>query len=163
MHPRRIGHVFRHDFRDRQRREIGVQRQRPANLLRDRLSGQLGIKGDFTLREGGGIDNAEPHIGIGNGDLRAAQLVTYRAGLRAGAVGADLHPAQGIDAGDRSAARADLHHFDHRDPHRQAGSLLVAVYPTKFETAGNLRLVVVDKTNFGGGAAHIERQHLRRL
>lgn len=46
----------------------------------------------------------------------------------------------------------------HRNADRQPGSFLVTVHAAKFEVAGNVRLIIIDKADFRRGAAHIKRQ-----
>ena len=65
------------------------------------------------------VDLADGDVGVGDGRLGAAAAVAGRARLGAGAVGPDLDALQGVDAGDRAAAGADLHHLDDGDAHRQ--------------------------------------------
>ena len=87
---------------------------------------------------------------------RAAAAVAGGAGLGAGAVGPDLDALQGVDAGDRAAAGADLHHLDDGNAQRRAAALLEARLAVDLEGAALERLAVVDQADLGGGAAHVE-------
>src|SRR2546430_9203895 len=62
-----------------------------------------------------GVEVAEDEIGVGHGRLVAAPAVARRTGIGAGRIGADLEQPEGIDPGDRAAARPDFDHLDHRD------------------------------------------------
>ena len=57
--------------------------------------------------------------------------------------------------GERSAARADLHHVDHRDRNRHPRPLLEAVGAGDFEHAGGFGGAVADQADLGRGAAHV--------
>ncbi len=104
------------------------------------------------------IDPAEHQVGVGHRRVAAA-AVARRAGIGAGAVGTDRDAREAIDARDRTAARADLDHLDHRDAHRHAAALAEAIRARDLEHARRLRLQVVDQAHLRRGAAHVERQH----
>ena len=78
---------------------------------------------------------------------RAAAAVGDRAGLGAGALGADLEQAGGVDAGDRAAAGADGAHVDHRHVDRHG------VF--ELDLVGDLRRAAADQRHVGRGAAHV--------
>ena len=61
---------------------------------------------------------------------------------------------------DRAAARADLHHLDHRDAQRQAGAFQETRRAVHFVDARRIRLEILDQADLRRGAAHVERQHL---
>ena len=63
--------------------------------------------------------------------------------------------------GDGAAAGADLDQLQGRDAHRQAAALDEAPLARDLEAVGDRRLAVVDDAELGGGAAHVEGQHVR--
>ena len=95
-------------------------------------------------------------VGVGDGGLGAATPVGGGTGLGTGRLGADLEQAELVDAGERTAAGADLDEVDRRDGAREAGALLEAVGACDLEHVGELGLATVDETGLGGGATHVE-------
>jgi hypothetical protein len=90
-----------------------------ADPLGDGAFGGVGVKHHLAAGKCRRIDPPERHIGIGHGRLAAAALVAHRAGLRARAARTDGDASERVDAGNRAAAGADLHHLDHRNAQRQ--------------------------------------------
>ena len=72
----------------------------------------------------------------------------------------DLEQPQCIDGCDRSAARADLDHVDHRGLDRQPGTLGEAVDASRFEHRHHLELPVLNQRCLCRGAAHVERDDI---
>ena len=101
-------------------------------------------------------------IGVGHrGALPAAVVARWpRAGTSA--LRADLQPADPVHGGDRAAAGADLHHFDDRNPHRQAAALAEPIAAIHFEGTRLLGRAVVDQADLRRGAAHVQRHHPRQ-
>ena len=84
------------------------------------------IDRDLAAGEARRVDLADHQVRIRHGRLGAAAAVAGRPRLGAGAVGPDQDALQGIDAGNRAAAGADLHHLDDGDAHGRAAALLEA-------------------------------------
>ena len=101
------------------------------------------------------IEPAEHDVGVGDGRLGAAAAVADRAGIGAGALRPDLERADLVDPGDAAAAGADLDHVDHRQHHRMAAGVAADVIARRHR-----RLAVADQARLGGGAAHVERDHV---
>src|SRR5947208_523211 len=80
--------------------------------------------------------------------------------LRAGTQRADLQQADVVEMGNRAAAGADLDQLQGRDAHRQAAALDEAALARDLEAVGDRGLAVVDDAELGGGAAHVEGQHM---
>src|SRR4029077_13626846 len=95
----------------------------------------------------GRIDAAEEKIRVGYRRCGAAAPIAGGAGVSPGTVRPDGDPLQPIDPGDRSAAGADLDHFDDRNAQGQPAPLLEAVNPRDLEGATGLRLEVVDQAD----------------
>src|SRR6202008_1610309 len=64
-----------------------------------------------------------------------------------------------VDASNRAAAGADLHHLDDGNAKRQAASSLEAIDPRHLEDSACLWLRSVDETELRGGAAHVGGEH----
>ena len=93
-----------------------LRARRPAASARSALAASIG---DLAAGEARRVDLADGEVGVRDGRLGAAAAVAGGSRLGAGAVGPDQDALQGIDAGDRAAAGADLHHLDDGDAHRQ--------------------------------------------
>jgi hypothetical protein len=65
-----------------------------------------------------------------------------------------------VDGRDRAAAGADLDHVDHRRLDRQAGALGEAVHARGLQHRRDLGAAVLDQAGLGGGAAHVEGDHI---
>ena len=122
-------------------------------------SGARLIEHDLAAGEEGGVDLAEDDIGVGHRGLAAAAAIADRSRRRAGTVGADGDAAELVDARDRAAAGADLHHLDDGDAHRQARAFHVAIGARDLEFARPFRFAVAQQAYLGRGAAHVEGQH----
>ena len=131
-----------------------------ADLRGDRLLGSGGIERHLAAGKSLRIDAAERHVGVGDGRLAAAAAVAHWARLGAGACRADHDAAEPVDAGDGTAAGADLDHLDDRNAQRQARALGETVDACHLEQPRGLRLRLVDEADFRRGAAHVERYDL---
>ena len=136
-HPhRRLGHVDAERVRD-------AAAQGPL--------GPAPAQGHGPSQEPVGVDEAQHHVGVGDGRLGAPLRVAGRAGHGAGAAGA--HPQlTGVgEMGDRPSARADRVVGDHRQVHPPAVDhrveLVVAVLP------------VDHQAHVEAGAAHVGGDH----
>ena len=90
-------------------------------------------------------------VGVGDGGLVIAKSVGCRAGMRAGALGADAKRTQFIDPRKAAAAGADLNHVDHRSLQRIT-VLESAHIIERIET----HHAVLHQSGLGRGAAHVE-------
>ena len=96
------------------------------------------------LREVVGLDAAEQHVGVGDGE-RAAAPVAGRPGIGAGRVRPYPVPAA-VEVQHRAAARGHRVDGQHRRPHPDPGDLRLVF---ALELAREVR-------HIGGGAAHVE-------
>ena len=156
MHARRVRHVLVHHLADTECRMLGCEVQRSCDPLGGRALGSSDIKRDLAAGEGRRIDTPKNHIGIGHGRFFAAAAVAHRPRLRPGAVWTDDDPPERVNARDRTAAGADLDHFDYRNAQRQSAALEEAVDPRHLEGARGLRLRLVDEADLRGRPAHVE-------
>ena len=83
-------------------------------------------------------------IRVCHGGVRTAVAIAGGAGRRTRAARAYLQAAHAIDRRNRAAACPDLHHFDHRDAHRQAAALAKPIAASHLERARFLGHAVVD-------------------
>ncbi|CAB3912355.1 hypothetical protein LMG3412_04810 [Achromobacter deleyi] len=162
VHAGGVGHVLGDHVDDGLRGLRAVQAGGHGQVGLDGVARAFGLQADLAHGEAVGRHRTDQGVRIGHRRQFAAIAVGGRAGRRAGAVGADLHHAQVVDARDRAAARAYLDHLDDRDADGQAGALQVAVHAAELEAAAHLRFKVVDVADLGGGAAHVERQRAGR-
>jgi hypothetical protein len=160
VHARGIRHVLVHQLADAERRVIGFQPERRADPLDDGSFGGGAIERNFAAGESIWIDAAEHHVGVRHGRLRTALPVANRTRLRARAVRPHGDALERVEPRVGAAARADLHHLDHRNAQRQAAAFEKAVNPRHFQHTRGLRPRLVDQADFRRGAAHVERQHL---
>lgn len=121
----------------------------PRGQFREAGTDRLGVQRLVAVRpedrrEVGGLDAAEHHIGVGDGE-RAAAPVAGRARVRAGRVGADP-VAAAVEVQYGAAAGRDGVDVHHGRAHPYTRDL-VAEDP--LELAGVVR-------HIGGGAAHVE-------
>ena len=106
------------------------------------------------------VEIAEHEIGIRHRRFSAAAQVARGSRVAAGAVRPDLEQTGLVDSRDAAPARPDLDHFGHRHPQRQAASAGEAVHPRHLELGCALGAAVVDDADLGGGAAHVEGDHV---
>src|SRR5262249_17347744 len=159
-HARRIRHVLVDHFADTERSMFGSEAKFDSDPLGDGVLGSIGIEPHLAAGEGRRVDTSEYEIGIGHGRLAAAAAVTDWPRFRAGALRADINAPKRVDRSDRSAAGPDLDHFDNRDAQRQSAAFGETIDSRHLEGARCLRTALVDKTDFRGRAAHIERHDL---
>ena len=98
-----------------------------------------------------GIEQPEDQVGVGHGRRRAAPAVAGGPGLGAGALGADVQHAAGIDPRDRAAAGADADDVERLQRDALAGEPPVG---------GDLRGAADDQRDVGAGAAHVEQDQV---
>ena len=127
---------------------------------RDGLACRLEVERHAAAEEEAGVVIAEHQIGVGHGRLHAAHAIAGRARIGAGRMRADLEQADLVDRGDRAAARADLDHVDDGRLDRQARTLGETVDAAGFEHRRDLGAAVLDHAGLGGGAAHVEGDHV---
>ncbi len=160
VHPRRAGHHLVDDLVDAPGGLLDAQPERLGHVAADGLPRRLDVERHRPAEEEAGIEVAEDEIGIGDGRPLAAAAVAGRPGIGARGVGPDLEQTEGVDAGDRAAAGADLDHLDHGQVDRQPGALLEAVAAVDLEAVRQQRLAAGDHRELGGGAPHIEGEQI---
>ncbi len=147
-------------------RSIGML-QRTRDRLLENGAGLLGVQLQRTADQVFRIEIPEQHVCVGHRRHRPAEIVADRAGLRAGALGADLQAAAGIDPHERPASRADLRQIDRRHLQRVAGAREQARADHDPGAYGVLRgarhFAAFDDRCLGGGAAHVERDDVGQL
>jgi hypothetical protein len=143
-HPDRFLHVGVGDVDD----PLGRLERRfpdPDGQASDRRPASLRLDDYPAAEEIIGIDASQDEIGVG--DRRVlAPAVTSRAGVGAGASGADAQRPAGIDMGDRAAACPDRMNVDYRKADREIPDR-VFVRPAD---------IPVDQGDIGRRAAHVE-------
>ena len=160
VHARGAGHVFLDDLADAGGRPVRIQAERRADARQNCVFCFLKIQLNCSASERHRVNAAQRDIGIRHRRLGAAAAVAGGAGLGARARRPDLDALQFIQARDRAATGADLHHLGHRHAQRQAAALQVAPDARHLELARLLRAAAADVADLGGGAAHVEGQHL---
>ena len=90
------------------------------------------------------VKEAERHIGVGDGRVRAATAVAGRTRLGASATRPDFEETERVHRSNRAATRADLDHVDRRDNERHPASFAEAVHAVDLEGAGDERLTILD-------------------
>ncbi len=97
----------------------------------------------------------ERDVGIGDRRFRAALTVGDGARMAAGAARPDFQRADLIDPGDAAAARADLDDVDDRQHHRMPARDAADEVALR-----DIGFAVLHEADFGGRAAHVERDHV---
>ena len=153
-----LGHVADGDFEETRRHRLGglglaggarnLLRERRELVAHDRrVEGFIGTRAEHA-REVVGLDAAEHHVRIGDGQ-RTAAPVARRPGIGAGRVRADAQ-ARAVEVQDRTTARGDRVNAHHRRAHAHAGDLrLELALAVGHVAAGEVRDV-------RRGAAHVE-------
>ena len=104
------------------------------------------------------IQITEDKVGIGDGRAGPAGAITNRPGKRAGALRSDRDQSHSC-IGDAAAARSDLEQLNRKNAERKP-----AVFPgvdgVHLVGHADHRLAVLDQTEFGCRAAHIEGHHV---
>ena len=160
MDARGVGHVLVGDLVNAPGRLLDRHAQLVGDLLLDRPPRAVDIQLHAPAEEVGRVKIAEDQIGVGHRRLGSAAPVADRPWIRPGRVRPDLEQPERIHARDRAAAGADLDHLDHRDLDGQPGAFLEAIDSIDLELMGDQRAALVDHTEFGRRAAHVERQQV---
>ena len=108
-----------------------------------------------------GIEMADDQVGIRDGRLVTAALITSGPGLRSGAAGTDLEQVQAVETRDASAPRPDLDQLHGGDIDRHSAARGKPPLATGFELVGDQRRIVLDDAELRGGSPHVEGQHIR--
>ena len=145
-----VGHLGGGDAQDAVGGLREIEAERRGDTRFERALCALEVEPHLAAEKPVGAEPPENEIGVGDGRLRAAEPVAYRAGLRARAFRPDMQRAH-LDARDRAAAGADLLDVDHRNLHRQPGGVAADE-----RAAGHQHLAAMDDAGLGGGAAHVE-------
>ena len=156
---RHLAHRERHlvdrNVDDCLRRRHDIELERARDLLLDAAPRAFGVELHRAAEEIVGIEPAEHDVGVGDGRLGAATAIADRPRIGARALRPDFQRADIVEPGDRAAAGADLDHVDHRQHHRMAAGVAADV------VAGRERgLALADEARLGGGAAHVEGDHV---
>ena len=141
-----------------------AQTQWLGNLVQDRVFRKLGVYAHLATHQVARVHVTQHDRRIGKSRLAATQSVTGRPRNRAGAARTDLDRLCGVDGDDAAAARADLGHIDKRKLDRVTPAL--DEFGADVDTGSDLvfggagRLAVFYHRGLGGGAAHVERDHI---
>ena len=133
----------------------------PATSRLERGSAALGRQ-RHAAGELRGVEVAEHEVGVGDGRLGAAAAVAGGAGIGARRPGADPEAAA-VDGGDAAAPGAHLGQVDDRELERDAGAgagAAEAALAADLEVVGDRGASVAHDARLGGGAAHVERDHV---
>ena len=149
--PDPLGDGGAHDLEHAKRGVRVGEVERRTDMFRESLGGGCGVQAGSTPEEVAGIQVAQRQTRIGYSGVGAALAIARRAGIRAGAVRADVEDATFIHSGDAAAAGAQGVDIDHR-----SGNL-----PTGLELlVGDVRDTVFDQRNIRAGPTHVEGDDL---
>ena len=140
-------------------RFLNAQAQRFGHA-RDCGAGRAEVQLHAAAQEEPGVVVAENQVRICDGRFGSAHPVAGRPGIGTGRMRSDFQQANLVDGCNGAAAGANLDHFDHRRLDRQAGSLGKAVNTRRFHHRGDFGAAILDHAGLGGGAAHVERDHI---
>ena len=160
MHPARACHVLVNNLADTMRCLCRIKPQSLPDTLFKRHLRCRDVDRQPSFGKAVGFYQPLHHVGIGHRGLGAPLGKGCGAGFRPSAFRPDLQTAQPVHMCDRAAACTDFDHFDHWDTHRHARSLDEPRCPRDFKFSGALRTELVDQAQLGGGAPHVETQHL---
>ena len=159
MRPACARHAFVHNPADAVGGTSSVRFQRDADAVIDGVRGCVHVNLKLSLGKSFGPNVAQGHIRIGDGRLATAAAEGNRTGLGSRALRSHRQTTQPVHRGNRSAARANLDHFNCRDAHRHARSFDKAHGAPNLELARGLRRRFVNEAKFCRGAAHVERKN----
>src|SRR5262249_32714604 len=135
MHACGVCHVLIDNFADADGGCFGAFAAEPvADGVQQRGFGLAAIDADLATSKALRIDLADDEVGIGHRCLATTAPVTGGTRLRPGAVGSNQDALQAVDACDRAAAGANLHHFDDWDAHGHAAALLESRLPVPLQS-----------------------------
>ena len=161
--PRGVGHVLVHHLAHPQRGHPGIEPQPCPHEAPDRRLGPTSIQRNGAAGEQLRVDPPQNHVRIGHGGLLPTPPVRRRTRLGPRARRPHVNAVQIVYPRDRPSPGADLDHLDHRNPHGQPAALLETVAARHLEGAGVERLAAVDHAQLGGGAPHVEREHVAQV
>ncbi len=149
---------------DAMRRVLHRQGKRISDMDADGLLAQRAIDMQLAARQRGRVDEAQHHIGVRHGRPVIAEAVACRSRHRAGRLRPDDQEAALVDAGDRTAAGADLGDVDRGHLEHVAAGLDEAARcrdaVAKLVFRGHAGAAVLDDDGLGGGAAHVEHDDI---
>ena len=150
-------HTFSHRGVDDPVNAIGRRRAVDAQRAGDAIDGSLGgraVEPAPAAEKVVRVDEAEHHVGVGDGGRGATEAVAGGSGVGAGALRSNVQDAARIDARDRAAAGADADDVEAVQRHTMAahGSI-----------HGQARAAADDERNVGRGASHVERDEVADL
>ena len=134
-----------------------------ADLRHDRGLCRFAVDRQRAAEQGGAVEPAQHHVGVGHRGQGSAAPVGGGTRVRPGAARADFQRPAGIDPGDGAAAGADFRQIDHRHPDRVAGAVHPAIGvagAAHLVFGGHRHLAAGDQARLGGGAAHVETQQV---
>ncbi len=120
VHARGVGHVLVHHLHHAERGHRGVEPEPRPDMGRERALRRRRVEPQRAARERLGVVAAEREVRVRHRRPQAAAPVASRPRVGPRAFRPDLDQAQRIHLREAAAARADLHHLDHRDAQRQA-------------------------------------------
>ena len=100
MDPSGVCHVLVNHLGDTDRGGAGVKSQRITHGSGDGLARQLGLEVNIGRPEGIGVQAPERKIGVGDGGIGSAAIISSRSRFAAGAVGADTNLTKGVNPSD---------------------------------------------------------------
>ena len=155
MNPGGVGHVLVDHFGNSDGRRFDIHLERGGDMVGQCCMGRLLDQVDAWSAERIGGEAPEDQIGVGYRGSGAAEAVGGRARFGAGTEGADPDLAEHVHSGDRSAARADLDHLDHRDGDRHAAALVESVGAGHLEGLGCPGGLVLDEADLCRRTTHV--------
>ena len=163
-HAQRIGHRGVGDLHDAVGAGDGVELHVLGATPRNAVARGVDAEPHLPAQEIGGVEPAQRQVGIGDGGLLAAVAVADRPRIGTRALRPDAQDAARVDPGDAAAAGADLDQVDHGSPNGIAAGAGLADPGIGLRAdlvfLGDPGLAVQYETHLGGGAAHVERNHV---
>ena len=136
-----------------------------ATRCGDGAAGRVGVERHLAAEEERRVEPAQRQVRVGDGRGGAAQAVARRARPGPRAARADAQRAARVDPRLAAPARAHLHQVDHRRAHRIAAAPPLAERRHRLRAhlhlGGEPEPPVLDQPDLGGGAPHVEREHVR--
>ena len=138
--------------------------QRSGHLDIHRSLGGGPVESPATPGDRMGVEVAENQVGVGHRHLRPAGAVADGAGYGACALRTHVRRPSPVDPEDAAATCSHFGDVEGRDPDREPSPLdeqATLVHPATDLVLGSFEgLAVLDQGSLGGGAAHVERDHV---
>ena len=160
VNPCRCGHALHHHFVDPQRRLLHRQAQGVGHAGNSPLRRRQ-IQLHSPTQKETGVVITQHQIGVGHGWLDATLAITGRTRRRTCRARANFEQTHLVYGRDGAATRANFNHLNDGRLDRQARATCETVDPCRLHHRRDLGAAVLNQASLGGGAAHVERNHVR--